>query len=124
MPADGSQGAFGKGAAPQASGGYIIKDVANVAYSYDNRAYLEYTVYSDKDTTVDLWIGAGIASKAQKSALGVSVTADGQTSDYTATEGTLPFESWNTYRRVNYGHISRYRTSLKLKKRGYKSIIE
>ena len=106
LPADGSQGAFGKGAAPQASGGYIIKDVANVAYSYDNRAYLEYTVYSDKDTTVDLWIGAGIASETQKSALGVSVTADGQTSDYTATEGTLPFESWDTYRRVNYGHIS------------------
>ena len=106
LPADGSQGAFGKGAAPQASGGYIIKDVANVAYSNDNRAYLEYTVYSDKDTTVDLWIGAGIASETQKSALGVSVTADGQTSDYTATEGTLPFESWDTYRRVNYGHIS------------------
>ena len=106
LPADGSKGTFGKGAVPQASGGYIIKDVANVAYSYDNRAYLEYTVYSDKATTVDLWIGAGIASKAQKSALGVSVTADGQTSDYTATEGTLPFESWNTYRRVNYGHIS------------------
>lgn len=106
LPADGSQGAFGKGAAPQASGGYIIKDVANVAYSYDNRAYLEYTVYSDKNTTVDLWIGAGIASETQKSALGVSVTADGQTSDYTATEGTLPFGSWDTYRRVNYGHIS------------------
>lgn len=106
LPADGSQGAFGKGANGGASGGYIIKDVANVAYSYDNRAYLEYTVYSDKDTTVDLWIGAGIASETQKSALGVSVTADGQTSDYTATEGTLPFESWDTYRRVNYGHIS------------------
>lgn len=106
LPADGSQGAFGKGAASQASGGYIIKDVANVAYSNDNRAYLEYTVYSDKATTVDLWIGAGIASKAQKSALGVSVTADGQTSDYTATEGTLPSAGWNSYRRVNYGHIS------------------
>ncbi len=106
LPADGSKGTFGKGADGGASGGYIIKDVANVAYSYDNRAYLEYTVYSDKDTTVDLWIGAGIASETQKSALGVSVTADGQTSDYTATEGTLPFESWNTYRRVNYGHIS------------------
>lgn len=106
LPADGSKGTFGKGANGGASGGYIIKDVANVAYSYDNRAYLEYTVYSDKDTTVDLWIGAGIASETQKSALGVSVTADGQTSDYTATEGTLPFKSWDTYRRVNYGHIS------------------
>ncbi len=106
LPADGSKGTFGKGANGGASGGYIIKDVANVAYSYDNRAYLEYTVYLDKDTTVDLWIGAGIASETQKSALGVSVTADGQTSDYTATEGTLPFKSWDTYRRVNYGHIS------------------
>ena len=106
LPADGSQGAFGKRAVSQASGGYIIKDVANVAYCSDNRAYLEYVIYSDKDTTVDLWIGAGIASEAQKSALGVSVTADGQTSDYTATEGTLPFKSWDTYRRVNYGHIS------------------
>ena len=105
LPADGSQGAFGKGTASLASGGYIIKDVANVAYQ-TNKAYLEYVIYSDKDTTVDLWIGAGIASEAQKSALGVSVTADGQTSDYTATEGTLPSESWDSYRRVNYGHIS------------------
>ena len=107
LPADGSQGAFGKGAAPQASGGYIIKDVANVAYSNDNRAYLEYTVYSDKDTTVDLWIGAGIASETKKSALGITVTsADEQTNDYTATEGTLSAVGWDSYRKVNYGHLN------------------
>ena len=113
LPADGSKGTFGVGSggdAAKASGGKIIKDVGNIGVHKDfcnGEAYLEYVIYSDEDVEVSFSIVAGIAAQTEKSAFGIKVTyQDESSADFTEAEGVLPSSGWSDYCKVNYGKLS------------------
>ena len=106
LPADGSKGTFGKGTAPQASGGAFIGGVLDVSMNAAGKGYLEYEIYSDKNTTIDFLIYAAIGATSNKSSLGITATyADGSSADFTATEGTMKGSGLEKFVELNYGKI-------------------
>ena len=107
LPADGSQGSFGKKDNSSASGGAFIGGVLDVSMNAESgKGYLEYEIYSDKNTTIDFLIYAAIGATSNKSALGIVVTyADGSSADFTATEGTMSGSGWESFVEINYGKI-------------------
>lgn len=106
MPADGSQGSFGKKEKASASGGAFIGGVLDVSMNAAGKGYLEYEIYSDKNTTIDFLIYAAIGATSNKSSLGITVTyADGSSADFTATEGTMKGSGWEKFVEINYGKI-------------------
>ena len=106
LPADGSQGSFGKKEKSSASGGAFIGGVLDVSMNAAGKGYLEYEIYSDKNTTIDFLIYAAIGATSNKSSLGITVTyADGSSTDFTATEGTMKGSGWEKFVEINYGKI-------------------
>ena len=106
LPADGSQGSFGKKEKASASGGAFIGGVLDVSMNAAGKGYLEYEIYSDKYTTIDFLIYAAIGATSNKSSLGITATyADGSTADFTATEGTMKGRGLEQFVEINNGKI-------------------
>lgn len=122
LPADGSQGSFGKKEKASASGGAFIGGVLDVSMNAAGKGYLEYEIYSDKDTTIDFLIYAAIGATSNKSSLGITATyADGSSADFTATEGTMKGSGWEKFVEINYGKIDlkEGKNTIRISMKGY-----